>query len=54
MKKSILNLGKVLDKTAQEKIKGGIGICSFIPLCPNISDRYCIVIRNQQCIVIGG
>ncbi|WP_165872215.1 hypothetical protein [Tenacibaculum sp. M341] len=53
MKKSILNLGKALSKKQQESIKGGIGLCSDISVCPNINDRYCIVIGIGNCLVLG-
>lgn len=53
MNQSILNLGKPLNKKQQKTIKGGIGICSTIAICPNISDKYCIVVGTGICYVAG-
>ncbi len=51
MKKSISNLGKVLNRNQQKEINGGIGICSSIAICPKIDDKYCIVVGSGTCYV---
>ncbi len=53
MKKSILNLGTPISKKHLQKINGGIGICSTIPSCPKINDKYCIVVGIGICYVAG-
>ena len=50
MKKSILNLGKVLNKTDQKQINGGKPInCYSNPICPPYG---CCIIYGNVCEVI--
>lgn len=52
MKKSILNLGKALNKLEQKQIKGGRVICCYSnPLCPSFNQISCIVV-GERCILI--
>ncbi|CAL2076079.1 hypothetical protein [Tenacibaculum sp. 190524A02b] len=49
MKKSILNLGKSLNKTEQQNINGGKVIrCSSHPLCSHLTG-FCLVVANKFC-----
>ncbi|WP_299126099.1 hypothetical protein [uncultured Tenacibaculum sp.] len=53
MKKSILNLGKALNKAEQRQVQGGKPIiCYSNPICPPSFD-YCIVYGNK-CEYLGG
>ncbi|WP_299163263.1 hypothetical protein [uncultured Tenacibaculum sp.] len=49
MKKSILNLGKILNKAEQKVISGGVNY--YYPICE--CDRNCNVINNGRCEDIG-
>jgi hypothetical protein len=42
MKKSILNIGKALEKADQKEINGGIVGCKVLPWCDG-DDRYEII-----------
>ncbi|MCF2875513.1 MULTISPECIES: hypothetical protein [unclassified Tenacibaculum] len=54
MKKSILSLGKVLDKSEQREINGGKVInCYSNPLCPPYNEVACVVIANKFCHYLG-
>ncbi|MGG6231612.1 hypothetical protein [Tenacibaculum sp. SDUM215027] len=53
MKKSILNLGKTLDKLEQQQISGGkIVNCMHYRICPPIDELACKIIDNE-CILLG-
>ena len=48
MKKSILNLGKVLNRMEQKLINGGKFICCVSnPLCPSYAETSCIIIAGR-------
>ena len=54
MKKSILNLGKVLNKAEQKEVNGGKVInCYSHPLCPPYDEIACIVIAGRFCEYLG-
>ena len=48
MKKSILKLGKTLNKKEQQTINGGKFICCYSnPSCPAIHETSCIIIAGR-------
>ncbi|WP_428742087.1 hypothetical protein [Tenacibaculum sp.] len=48
MKKSILNLGKALNRAEQQQINGGKFICCYDnPLCPPTHATSCIIIAGR-------
>ncbi len=54
MKKSILNLGKALNKIEQKQIQGGkVTCCSDSPSCPNTNYVACIV-TGSSCTILTG
>ena len=53
MKKSILNLGKALNKAEQKEVNGGKVInCYRYPICPPYDELACIIIAGT-CHYIG-
>lgn len=62
MKKSILNIGKVLDKDSQKQINGGTSSCDTYsgPLCYGLNNGVCgtcsqyqaLPLEHKKCVLV--